>query len=407
MNNIPLNILEILSVYLSKEISEIEFSTLKKWINESPENEKTFSDYLLFYKKTRQIVFAGNTNKDNAWNTIVSQLERPLQSVPVIEKSDSKVRFLKIATVFFKYAAIVLVLFSIGYFYFQKDTLIKPTFEVPVAAEAITLQLANGDIQIIKEDGTTQVIDSHGTVVGTQKGNQLVYSNTAAKDTLVYNTINVPYGKRFELQLSDGTNVHLNSGTSLKYPVRFIKDEKRQVFLNGEAYFDVTKDPKHPFVVGSNDMNVTVLGTKFNVTSYKEDAKTYTVLVEGSVAASSKMIENEELILKPGNRAYFENKHLKTEPVDIRKYIAWVSGELMFIDDSFGVITNKLERKYNVHIVNNYNELNDIVITATFKEENIDQVLKTFQTYKAFNYTINNKVITINKPKKNAINGLI
>ena len=406
MNNIPLNILEILSVYLSKEISEIEFSTLKKWINESPENEKTFSDYLLFYKKTRQIVFAGNTNKDNAWNTIVSQLERPLQSVPVIEKSDSKVRFLKIATVFFKYAAIVLVLFSIGYFYFQKDTLIKPTFEVPVAAEAITLQLANGDIQIIKEDGTTQVIDSHGTVVGTQKGNQLVYSNTAAKDTLVYNTINVPYGKRFELQLSDGTNVHLNSGTSLKYPVRFIKDEKRQVFLNGEAYFDVTKDPKHPFVVGSNDMNVTVLGTKFNVTSYKEDAKTYTVLVEGSVAASSKMIENEELILKPGNRAYFENKHLKTEPVDIRKYIAWVSGELMFIDDSFGVITNKLERKYNVHIVNNYNELNDIVITATFKEENIDQVLKTFQTYKAFNYTINNKVITINKPKKNAINEL-
>ena len=72
----------------------------------------------------------------------------------------------------------------------------------------------------------------------------------------------------------------------------------------------------------------------------------------------------------------------------------------MFIDDSFGVITNKLERKYNVDIVNNYEELNDIMITATFKQENIDQVLKTFQTYKAFNYTINNRVITITKPKK-------
>ncbi|WP_413999065.1 FecR family protein [Flavobacterium sp. W1B] len=265
--------------------------------------------------------------------------------------------------------------------------------------EAITLQLENGDIQIIKEDGSTQVVDAKGNVVGTQKGNQLVYTNSLVKDTLVYNTINVPYGKRFELKLSDGTNVHLNSGTSLKYPVRFIKGESRQVFLDGEAYFDVTKDARHPFLVGSNDMNVKVLGTKFNVTSYKKDAKTYTVLVEGSVAAYNKLLENEEVLLKPGNRAYFENKHLKTELVDIRKYVAWVSGELMFIDDSFGVIANKLERKYNVDIVNNYDELNDIVITATFKDENIDQVLKTFQTYKAFNYTVNNRVITITKPK--------
>ena len=72
----------------------------------------------------------------------------------------------------------------------------------------------------------------------------------------------------------------------------------------------------------------------------------------------------------------------------------------MFIDDSFAVITNKLERKYNVQIINHYEELNSIVITATFKEENIEQVLKTFQTYKPFNYTINNRVITITKPKK-------
>ena len=402
MNTIPQNILEILSVYISKEINENEFSVLKDWINESPENKKAFSDYILFYKKTKQILFAGNIDKDNAWQKVISQLETPLKAQEdLLTLNEPKVRFLKIASVFLKYAAVILILVSVGYFYFDKEAIaLKPILENPISQEGITLQLANGDIQVIKEDGSTQVLDANGTVVGTQKGNQLVYSNAAAKDTLVYNTIKIPYGKRFELQLSDGTNVHLNAGTSLKYPVRFIKGLNRQVFLNGEAYFDVTKDPKHPFIVGSNDMNVKVLGTKFNMTSYQEDAKTYTVLVEGSVAASSKVVANEEVLLKPGNRAFFENKHLKTEAVDVRKYIAWVSGELMFIDDSFGVITNKLERKYNVDIVNNYEELNDIMITATFKEENIDQVLKTFQTYKAFNYTINNRVVTINRPQK-------
>ena len=222
-----------------------------------------------------------------------------------------------------KYAAVAVLLLSVGYFFYQKEAVVKTTIEIPVVTpEVITLQLANGDIQIIKEDGSTQIVDANGNVVGSQKGNQLVYTNAEANDTLLYNTIKVPYGKRFELKLSDGTNVHLNSGTSLKYPVRFIKSENRQVFLNGEAYFEVTKDPKHPFVVNSNDMNVKVLGTKFNVTSYKEDAKTYTVLVEGSVAASNKIVDNDEVILKPGNRAYFENKHIKSEPVDVRKYIA-------------------------------------------------------------------------------------
>ena len=400
MKTIPLTILELLSAYISKEITENEFSVLKEWIDESPENKQAFSEYLLFYKKTRQVVFAANTDKDKVWDTIVSQLERPLGIKEDVQKTESKVRFLPTATTFFKYAAVVLVLVSVGYFVFDKDSKINPTYENQIPSEtAITLQLANGDIQVIKEDGTTEVVDANGNVVGTQKGNQLVYTNASAKDTLVYNTIKVPYGKNFELKLSDGTAVHLNAGTSLKYPVRFINGENRQVFLNGEAYFDVTKDAKHPFIVGANDMNIKVLGTKFNMTSYKEDAKTYTVLVEGSVAASNKLVANDEVLLKPGNRAFFENKHLKTELVDVRKYIAWVSGQLMFIDDSFGVITNKLERKYNVDIVNNYDELNDIMITATFKEENIEQVLKTFQTYKAFNYTINNRVITITKPK--------
>lgn len=398
MNNIPQNILVLLLAYTSKEISESDFSALKKWIDESSVNEKLFNNYLLFYKKTRRVTFADNYDKNKAWDEIVSQLKRPLHSAEVFGKPQLKVSFLKQASAVLKYAAVLVFFLSIGYFYYNKEVNNDPIFIA--STEAITLQLENGDIQIIKDDGSIQIVGANGNIVGNQKGNQLVYTKTAILDTLVYNTLNVPCGKRFELTLSDGTNVHLNSGTSLKYPVRFINGENRQVFLNGEAYFDVAKDTKHPFIVNSNDMNVKVLGTKFNVTSYKNDAKTYTVLVEGSIAAYNKTIANEEVILRPGYRAFFEKDHLKTESVIVRKYVAWVAGELMFIDDSFAVISNKLERKYNIDIVNNYDDLNDIVITATFKDENIDQVLKTFQTYKAFNYTINNRVLTITKPKK-------
>lgn len=398
MNTIPPNILAIISTYTSKEIGEADFVVLKQWIDESSENETLFSEYLLFYKKSRRIGFAETADKDKAWKNILSQLETPLESVNAVEKPKYKLRFINQAAAVMKYAAVVLFLLTIGHFYYRENSLSTSALLIP--EEAITLQLENGAIQIIKEDGSTQVVDANGNVVGAQKGNQLVYSNTVVKDSLVYNTINVPYGKRFELKLSDGTSVHLNSGTSLKYPVRFIKGENRQVFLDGEAYFDVIKDSKHPFLVSSDDMDVKVLGTRFNVTSYRKDVKTYTVLVEGSVLAYSKLLDNQQVLLKPGNRAYFENQQLKAEAVDIDKYVAWVSGELMFIDDSFGVIANKLERKYNVDIVNNYDDLNEIVITATFKDENIYQVLKTFQTYKAFDFTVNNRVITITKPKK-------
>ena len=399
MNNIPENILDLLLIYTSKKgVNESEFNILKHWIDESPENKKLFSDYLLFYKKSRTIGFAENADKNKAWQNVIAQLQTPLDNIENVKKPNSKIRFLNFSTSVLKYAAVILILLSAGYFVLQNNNKSKETFIAP--ENAITLQLENGEIQIIKDDGTSQVVDANGKVVGEQKGNVIAYNNSSSKETLVYNIIKVPYGKRFQLKLSDGTNVHLNAGTTLKYPVRFIAEENRQVFLDGEAYFDVTKDPTHPFVVTSEDMDIKVLGTHFNVTSYTKDQKTYTVLVEGSVLAANNLIPNDQVLLKPGNRAYFDNKNLKTEPVDVRKYIAWISGELMFIDDSFAVISNKLERNYNVEIINNYKALDDIMVTATFKNENIYEVLKTFQTYKAFDFTINNRVITINKPKK-------
>ena len=380
---------QLIVKYITNQADLEEINALTQWLEGNADNQKVFKD---FVKTNYAIDYVMNVfDSEGAKKDIMKRI-----------KQDSNVFLKRRVQSYLKYAAVLVLGLSAFYFY-QKSDLFTPKENKedikPLTEEFITLQLDNGKVQVINPSNSKNITDKFGKIIGKQDKTKIMYSDDVSDEVLTYNTIKIPYGKHFELELSDGTVVHLNSGTSLRYPVRFIKGQSRQVFLNGEAYFDVAKDKKHPFIVGSNDMNVEVLGTKFNMTSYKEDAKTYTVLVEGSIAAHNAIMENEQVILKPGNRAYFDNKHIKTEPVDVKKYIAWVTGELMFIDDSFGVITNKLERKYNVDIVNNYEELNDIMITATFKLENIDQVLKTFQTYKAFNYTINNKVITITKPK--------
>lgn len=377
--------------FINNQASEEDINTISDWLEKDENNQKVFDKFI----KTNYTVNYSmkSVNTDAAKKQFLQKIKQ--EKIKQNESIFSKARIRS----YYKYAAIFIVFLSAFYLFKTNDVFTTKDNNTIVKEESITLQLENGSTQVINPVNTQTIKDNQGKVIGNQNKNKIVYAENSNLDKLVYNTISVPNGKRFELVLSDGTSVQLNSGTSLKFPVQFIKGKSRQVLLDGEAYFAVTKDPRHPFLVSSSDMNIKVLGTKFNVTSYKNDAKTYTVLVEGKVAASNHL-NNEEVILKPSERVYFEGKQLKVEPVNVRKYIAWVSGELMFIDDSFAVITNKLERKYNVQIINHYEELNGIVITATFKEENIEQVLKTFQTYKPFNYTINNRVITITKPKK-------
>ena len=216
---------------------------------------------------------------------------------------------------------------------------------------------------------------------------------------MVYNTLTVPYGKRFEIKLSDGTNVHLNAGTSLKYPVKFFKGENRQVFLNGEAFFDVTSDKNHPFIVNAESLNVEVFGTEFNVSAYPEDSTTDVVLVEGSVGLYN---ENETLkdgvTIVPGTKGSHEKKqnNISTEKVNIEIYTQWMQGGLVFRNSTFENISKKLERHYNVKIINNNEHLNKEVFNASFKQESIDIVLSYFSDSYNIEYTIQENTIYIN-----------
>lgn len=363
-----------------KEVKEVEF-----WINASEENAQKYN-----LIKARCIVssFEDLENQD-----IETPLNEYLNKTARAKNTDA---FRK---TIYKYAAlIILFLGSSYYFYYNSSPNITP--EIVIPENAITLKLERGNTKVIEENGDSYIISTTGDTIGAQKGNKLQYNNSENTKTLVYNTLTVPYGKRFDVVLSDNTHVFLNAGTSLKYPVNFIKGQKREVFLKGEAFFDVAKDVNHPFVVNASELNIKVLGTRFNVSAYPDDLTSNTVLVEGSVALYQEEIHpsKKATMLTPGHLASLnkKKKNISLEKVDTSLYTSWMSGTISFKHEAFKNILKKLERHYDVTISNNNKELDEVFFTASFDNTPLDYILQTFHKNYGIEYTINDTNITIN-----------
>jgi hypothetical protein len=330
---------------------------------------------------------------DSIFSNILAASKENETTIDISPKKSNYRKYISIA-------ASVVILLGIAFAY--KQNVFNKTTEAKfdIKSTDIVLQMEDGKIQIISEDNTVQVRDSKGNVIGNQNGDKIVYGGDTDLEKISYNTIKIPYGKKFQLQLSDGTLVHLNSGTTLKYPVKFIAGENRQVFLDGEAFFDVAKDKKHPFIVNADKLNVRVLGTHFNVSSYPEDAATDVVLVEGSVGmynTNEEFNANKNIILKPGYKGSFnkENTNISTKPVLTDIYTSWINGGLTFRNMTFKNIITKLERRYNVTIINKNEKLANERFNASFKEESIEKVMSYFNDLHGINYTIKNNQILI------------
>ncbi|HZL12136.1 MAG TPA: FecR domain-containing protein [Prolixibacteraceae bacterium] len=204
----------------------------------------------------------------------------------------------------------------------------------------------------------------------------------------VYNTVETPLGMRSGLTLPDGTKVWLNAGTKLSYPVLF-SDQYREVKLSGEAYFEVKKNKKWPFIVNAGNMNLIVTGTTFNCNAYPENNQIQTVLVEGQVTVMN-VSATWNKVLEPGELAVFsrDTQQITKIKTDLEKYIAWKSGKLMFREDKMNLVVEKLQRWYNVDFEIMDKEISDYVYTATFIDESLDQVLKMLSLSAPINYSV-------------------
>lgn len=202
-----------------------------------------------------------------------------------------------------------------------------------------------------------------------------------------------------EIRLSDGTLVTLNHYSTLTYPEEF-KAEVRKVELTGEAYFEVSKDQKHPFIVEASPINVEVLGTHFNVEAYPNDTDVTTTLLEGSVAVSNKL-NTHRVILKPNESAIYnkEKGSLVCETLeDTADDIAWREGKFIFNDMPIREIARQLSNSFGVSITVGSKTLQDYRLTARFANgEGLTEILDLLQMAGQFKYTYsqNKKQITI------------
>ncbi|MFH0757938.1 MAG: FecR domain-containing protein [Bacteroidota bacterium] len=225
----------------------------------------------------------------------------------------------------------------------------------------------------------------------------VIYSLPAESEFAAKSNLNVSFGTVAELVLSDGTRVWLNSGSHMEYPTQF-KGSEREVYLEGQAYFEVAKSQK-PFVVSTSDIEIRALGTSFDVIAYPEDNRIQTTLIEGKVVLYRRMPDSKPSFLKemvPDERAVYstaENNLSVKRNADTEKITSWKDGKLIFKNDSFEEVVWKLSKWYNTDIRLVDSELKSYRYTATFVDESLWQVLELLKKTAPITYesSIRNK----------------
>nr|WP_129734732.1 FecR family protein [Parabacteroides goldsteinii] len=209
----------------------------------------------------------------------------------------------------------------------------------------------------------------------------------------------VPYGDRQEITLSDGTTVWVNAGSVLIYPSEF-KADTRTVFLSGEAYFNVAKNPEQPFIVSTQHLDVQALGTMFSVDAYPGASETVATLEEGSIQVDVKSAEVPVSVLKPNEQLVYshETHQFRVNKVDAEQVSAWKDGYLIFKDATFEEVIVALERKYNVTINYNAEKYKERTYYVKFNpDESIEDALTILShLIEHFRYKVNGKTISIN-----------
>jgi ferric-dicitrate binding protein FerR (iron transport regulator) len=224
-------------------------------------------------------------------------------------------------------------------------------------------------------------------------GNLLYFSfhpkNLTTHKEPVYNELFAAFGTRSALKLSDGTSVWLNSGSSIKYPDRFVGN-KRIVELKGEAYFEVQSDLKKPFIVETSSLSVKATGTKFNVSGYTSADKVEVTLVSGKVEVN--LTDNKENIkntkLVP-DQHYSFNKVSGTTSItteDTYKYISWKDGKLIFRNEPLSSVVKRISQIFNIDIEIKGEEIREYNLRATFQDESLAEILKLLKLSSPINY---------------------
>ena len=263
----------------------------------------------------------------------------------------------------------------------------------------VTLEMASGlkyrlDTlsSVVRNNRVNVAFDNNDGVLKIKEQDSL--ADGATKE-IGYNTVNVPYGGTYTVELCDGTKVYLNSGTTLEFPSRF-DGKVRSVILKGEAYFDVARNVSKPFVVEVDEMKVKVLGTSFNVKSYVDEPGVYTTLVEGSVTILRD--GQPEKKIKPGEQAYY-NKGVGTlsiAEVDVKEFTSWKDGVFYFKDIALEEILRIVSRWYDLEVFYMNQGAKSVIYSGKLPMySSVEDVLRKFEISGDVRFELKGRTLTV------------
>ncbi len=306
----------------------------ESYLREYPEKREQISDAILIIKSLNPV------------EPVIP--EQKLLELLQKAKAQNKTRILNLV----KYAAGFALLITAGSLIWY-SVQIKTDF--PVAADNLLSQSG----KVILSNGITREFNTTQTVIKQTDSKDLTINNdtlkiTGNKGTLTESAMNqiiIPYGKQSEVTLADGTHIWLNSGSQLSYPAEFKKDS-REVYLIGEAFFDVKPDESKPFYVITREFKIKVLGTRLNVCAYSNDRVIQTVLERGKISAGKNGLFATTVDLLPGERMVYdkESEELVKDKVNVQLFTSWINGYLYFENQPIAEVFKKLERQYNQKI---------------------------------------------------------
>ncbi|PXX95389.1 hypothetical protein DF185_21975 [Marinifilum breve] len=342
--NKNIDISKLLALYLNGNLDEKESEQLEEWLKEKESNRKLLDELENGSSTQERKDIINRINLEQEWSRFQASIQKETKVRKMLWKE------------MLKYAAIIaLPILAATYLLMQDYSYEDYVSDIPVeiapGIKSAELVLSTGErVQLGEEDQVLERNEQHVTIEN--KDRSLSYTSSANKTAkLRYNHLIIGRGEEYQLTLADGTKVWLNSESTLKYPTQFA-DNIREVELDGEAYFEVTKNKNAPFIVNTKQLNVEVLGTAFNLSAYGDEESIKTALVEGSVKISPKYEDLEDIIIKPDEMAVLnKDEHkLNVEQVDAKRYGQWREGLFTFNEESLEDILRKLSRWYDISV---------------------------------------------------------
>jgi hypothetical protein len=344
-----MNVNEFLRKYAKGEFTDQEHQEFIDWLNQQS---------LSKIKKIHQEYYSINKTASQTGHDIKEVLteKRKQELLDKIEQSivfeEAKVKEIKHSSIIWKITTVAAMLVvSLSFFYYFLNLRGPKEGAISNTQNITSLILQDGSILNLDSISVGEEITQGSVKIKRSEDGQLIYNivnEPGSKETNSYNTINTSTGRQSFVTLSDGTKVWLNASSSLKFPVSFAAKE-REVELEGEAYFEVSKE-KRTFKVITDRQSVEVLGTHFNIDAYKDNRYIKTTLLEGSVKVNSSK-SGQSLVLRPGEQGVGNDHELSFKQVDAWAAIGWKRGLFVFSNESIRRVMEEISRWYNIEVV--------------------------------------------------------